>query len=59
MKIKIIKAVYSNSEEISPVGKALEEPNGDYKKCPTCEQGVLFIEFASGKTKCTQCDYEG
>ena len=58
MEIRVIKAVFVNSEEIKPIGKTLENKIGMYIKCPSCNDGILFVEFESRKTKCTQCDYE-
>lgn len=57
MKTKIIQAVYDDSESIRPVGKAHEDKNGNLIICPKCNKGITFLEFKSGKDKCTICNY--
>jgi len=58
MEIKIIRAVYNVSDEIRPVGRTIEDKNGETIKCPKCDKGILYLEFETGKIKCTQCHYE-
>lgn len=58
MEIRIIKAVYDDSGDIRPVGKALENEYGEFIACPKYKQGISYLEFDTWKTKCTKCDYE-
>ena len=58
MEIRILKAVYDDLGDIRPVGKALEDENGNYKKCFECKEGILYLEFESAKIKCIKCCYQ-
>jgi len=58
MEIKIINGVYNEPQDIKPIGTALLDENENLKKCLGCNEGIAFIEWETGKTKCTQCNYE-
>lgn len=57
MEIKVINGVYNDTKDIKPVGTALLDKYCSLKKCENCNEGIAFIEWESGKIKCTQCSY--
>jgi len=59
MEIRIIHGVYNDyePEDIKLIGTALLDRNGEPKKCQYCNEGVVYIELETGKTKYTNCAY--
>jgi hypothetical protein len=58
MEIKIIKVVFRDSKDIKPVGTVLIDEYGKIIICSCCNNGTLYIEWETGLTKCTMCNYE-
>ena len=52
-----VKAVYVKVGDISPVGITLKDKLDKDIHCPECRKGILYLEFESGKTKCTLCGH--
>ena len=57
METRKIHGVYNEPQDIKPIGTALLDINGEPKKCQSCNKGIAFIEWETGKTKCTRCTY--
>lgn len=57
MEIKIISAIYNENQDIKPIGSALFDEKGIVIICPNFGEGTIFLEWETGKTRCTICDY--
>lgn len=58
MEIKQIYGVFHNQSDEKPIGNTFLDEKGNIIKCINCKDGFAFIEWETGKIKCTKCNYE-
>jgi len=57
MEIKIINGVYLAPQYLKPIGTAFVDVDGNLKECQSCNDGIAFIAWPTGKIIFSRCAF--